>query len=55
MLLSGIMLPMTLGPRWLQDAAKITPYGYISNAMRDVSWRTPSPAGLGPLTGGPAG
>ncbi len=36
MLLSGIMLPMTLGPRWLQDAAKLTPFGYIITAMRQV-------------------
>lgn len=36
MLLSGIMLPMTLGPLWLRDAAKATPFGYIINAMRDV-------------------
>ena len=36
MLLSGIMLPMTLGPQWLQDAAKVTPFGYIITAMRDV-------------------
>jgi len=36
MLLSGIMLPMTLGPAWLRDAAKATPFGYIINAMRDV-------------------
>jgi len=36
MLLSGIMLPMTLGPHWLRAAAKVTPFGYIINAMRDV-------------------
>ncbi len=36
MLLSGIMLPMTLGPHWLRDAAKVTPFGYIINAMRDA-------------------
>lgn len=36
MLLSGIMLPMTLGPTWLQDAARATPFGYIINAMRNV-------------------
>jgi ABC-2 type transport system permease protein len=36
MLLSGIMLPMTLGPLWLRDAARATPFGYIINAMRDV-------------------
>jgi ABC-2 type transport system permease protein len=34
MLLSGIMLPMTLGPEWLRVAAKCTPFGYIINAMR---------------------
>jgi len=36
MLLSGIMLPMTLGPSWLRDVAKATPFGYIINAMRDA-------------------
>jgi len=36
MLLSGIMLPMTLGPVWLRDVAKVTPFGYIINAMRQV-------------------
>ena len=34
MLLSGILLPMTLGPQWLRDVAKVTPFGYIINAMR---------------------
>ncbi len=34
MLLSGIMLPMTLGPHWLRIVAKCTPFGYIINAMR---------------------
>lgn len=36
MLLSGIMLPMTLGPHWLRLAAKATPFGYIISAMRDA-------------------
>ncbi len=36
MLLSGIMLPMTLGPTWLMDIARITPFGYIINAMREA-------------------
>jgi ABC-2 type transport system permease protein len=36
MLLSGIMLPMTLGPGWLRDASKVTPFGYIINAMREA-------------------
>ncbi len=34
MLLSGIMLPMTLGPHWLRAVAKVTPFGYIIDAMR---------------------
>jgi ABC-2 type transport system permease protein len=34
MLLSGIMLPMTLGPHWLRAIARATPFGYIINAMR---------------------
>jgi ABC-2 type transport system permease protein len=36
MLLSGIMLPMTLGPQWLRDVARATPFGYIINAMREA-------------------
>jgi len=36
MLLSGIMLPLTLGPHWLRGIAKATPFGYIINAMRDA-------------------
>jgi ABC-2 type transport system permease protein len=34
MLLSGIMLPMTLGPGWLQGAARATPFRYMIDAMR---------------------
>jgi ABC-2 type transport system permease protein len=34
MLLSGIMLPLTLGPGWLQGIARATPFRYIINAMR---------------------
>ena len=33
-LLSGIMLPMTLGPGWLQGVARATPFRYIIDAMR---------------------
>ncbi len=36
MLLSGILLPMTLGPGWLQAVARIIPFGYIIQAMRDA-------------------
>jgi ABC-2 type transport system permease protein len=36
MLLSGIMLPMALGPHWLRAVAKVTPFGYIINAMREA-------------------
>jgi ABC-2 type transport system permease protein len=35
-LLSGILLPMTLGPRWLQDIALISPFRYIIDAMREA-------------------
>jgi ABC-2 type transport system permease protein len=35
-LLSGIMLPMTLGPGWLQGIARATPFRYIIDAMRDA-------------------
>jgi ABC-2 type transport system permease protein len=34
MLLSGIMLPMTMGPGWLQGIARATPFRYIIDAMR---------------------
>jgi ABC-2 type transport system permease protein len=30
------MLPMTLGPHWLRDVARATPFGYIINAMREA-------------------
>jgi ABC-2 type transport system permease protein len=35
-LLSGVMLPMTLGPGWLQGIARISPYRYIIDAMRSA-------------------
>src|ERR1700735_2294498 len=35
-LLSGIMLPMTLGPGWLQGLARISPFRYIIDAMREA-------------------
>ncbi|MFJ4650605.1 ABC transporter permease [Nocardia sp. NPDC088792] len=34
MLLSGILLPMTVGPKWLQDIAEINPYSHTVNAAR---------------------
>ncbi|MBO0805381.1 MAG: ABC transporter permease [Nocardiopsaceae bacterium] len=36
MLLSGIMLPMTLGPGWLQGIARVSPFRYIIDAMREA-------------------
>lgn len=36
MLLSGIMLPMTMGPGWLQGIALLSPFRYIINAMREA-------------------
>jgi ABC-2 type transport system permease protein len=36
LLLSGIFLPMTLGPGWLQAIARISPFRYIIDAMRDA-------------------
>ncbi len=35
-LLSGIMLPMTLAPGWLQGIARISPFRYIIDAMREA-------------------
>jgi ABC-2 type transport system permease protein len=34
LLLSGIFLPMSYGPGWLQGIARISPFYYIINAMR---------------------
>lgn len=34
-LLSGIMLPLTLAPGWLQGIARISPFRYIIDAMRE--------------------
>jgi ABC-2 type transport system permease protein len=36
LLLSGIFLPMSYGPGWLQGIARISPFYYIINAMRDA-------------------
>jgi ABC-2 type transport system permease protein len=36
LLLSGIFLPMTLGSGWLQGIARISPFRYIINAMREA-------------------
>jgi ABC-2 type transport system permease protein len=35
-LLSGIMLPMTLGPGWLQGVARVSPFRYIIDATRSA-------------------
>ena len=35
-LLSGIMLPLTLAPLWLQTLAKINPFSYAVNASREL-------------------
>jgi ABC-2 type transport system permease protein len=36
LLLSGIFLPLTLGPGWLQGIARISPFRYIIDAMRQA-------------------
>ena len=36
LLLSGIFLPMTLGHGWLQGVARISPFRYIIDAMREA-------------------
>lgn len=36
MLLSGILLPMRLGPGWLQGISRISPFKYIIDAMRSA-------------------
>jgi ABC-2 type transport system permease protein len=49
-LLSGVMLPMTLGPGWLQGIARVSPYRYIIDAMREAYagqyWNTVMVEGL---------
>ncbi len=34
LLLSGIFLPLTLAPLWIQNVAKFNPIAYVINAMR---------------------
>ncbi|WP_250288793.1 ABC transporter permease [Streptomyces atroolivaceus] len=36
MLLSGLMLPMTLGPVWLDVLSHLTPFRYLVDAVRDA-------------------
>lgn len=36
MLLSGILLPLTIGPAWLNDLSRINPFRYVVNALRDA-------------------
>jgi ABC-2 type transport system permease protein len=36
MLLSGLMLPMTLGPAWLDVLSHVTPFRYLVDAVRDA-------------------
>ena len=36
MLLSGLMLPMTLGPTWLDVLSHLTPFRYLVDAVRDA-------------------
>ena len=36
LLLSGIFLPLGFGPGWLQGLARVSPFYYIINAMRDA-------------------
>jgi ABC-2 type transport system permease protein len=35
LLLSGILLPMTLGPAWLRNASDFMPFRYVVDAVRD--------------------
>lgn len=35
-LLSGVMLPMNLGPGWLQGVARLSPFRYVIDAMREA-------------------
>ncbi|GAA2438435.1 ABC transporter permease [Streptomyces glaucus] len=45
MLLSGLMLPMTLGPAWLDALSRLMPFRYLVDAVRDAyvgSYTTPA-------------
>jgi ABC-2 type transport system permease protein len=35
LLLSGILLPMTIGPGWLQNLSDLMPFKYVVDAVRD--------------------
>lgn len=35
LLLSGILLPMTIGPEWLQNLSALMPFKYVVDAVRD--------------------
>ena len=35
LLLSGILLPMTLGPEWLQKVSDLMPFKWIVDGVRD--------------------
>ncbi|MGW4249243.1 ABC transporter permease, partial [Nocardia sp. NPDC004722] len=34
MLLSGILLPLTVGPKWLQNIGKVNPFSHTVDAAR---------------------
>lgn len=36
LLLSGILLPMTIAPAWLNDLSKINPFRYVVDGMREA-------------------
>lgn len=36
MLLSGVLLPMSVGPRWLYDLSRVNPLSYVVDAERAV-------------------
>jgi ABC-2 type transport system permease protein len=36
LLMSGIFLPLTLGPGWLQGIARVSPFRYVIDAMRQA-------------------
>ncbi len=56
LLLSGILLPMTIGPEWLQRVSDFMPFRWIVDAVRDtfigdfstsaMLWGTSCPLGL---------
>jgi ABC-2 type transport system permease protein len=51
LLLSGVLLPMSLAPRWLRTLSEINPLSHVVNAMRTCFVGQPLPGGTLPGLG----